>query len=202
MHKSILVALVLVCGCAHHEMHALDVTTTSATIEPRAAASARNDTLESAVGAYQAESADAPGPLPSAAPTDEQVAAVFESAGAAESARALYALGHASNPTVQRFAALVYERMRDARVGLSMLAPAPDVAPPSTDLRAVAGQSLVDFDRVYVGIEKTELAALAQKLDELAPRVSDARIAQRLLELRPLVDTLYAQAFGIQQALR
>ena len=204
MHKSIIVALALACGCAHHEtMRGLDVTTTSATFETRARTAAQSDAFDSAASHYEAERADAPGPLASTSPTDPQIGAIVESATAIESERALYAGSHASAPIVQSFAKLVYDRMREARTALSMIVPAPDYAPPATNaLRAVAGQSLVDFDRVYLGLEKNELGALSQKLDELAPRASDPLLARRLLELRPLVEDLYAQAFEIDRTLR
>ena len=202
MHKSIIVVLALACGCAHHEaMRGLDVTTTSATFQPRT--TAQRDAFDSAAAHYEAEHADAPGPAASTAPTDAQIGALVESATAIESDRALYAGAHAGAPIVQSFAKLVYARMREARVALSMFVPAPDYVPPATtDLRAVAAQSLVDFDRVYLGLEKNELGALSQKLDELAPRVSDPMLARRLLELRPLVEDLYAQAFEIERTLR
>ena len=92
--------------------------------------------------------------------------------------------------------------MRDARARLDLLAPAPDYPVPPSRLEETAGQSFVDFDRVYVDEETRRAVDLRRRVDELLPFVKDVRVVTELMNLRPLLDDLYARGFELGIALR
>ncbi len=202
MHRGIWIATALCVGCAAHaELRPLDdVTTTAATFSGRA--SPPKHTLESAYEDYEAERADAPTPLASTAPSDAQVAAVFETAEAAARARADLARNYARDPRVRALASDVYERMRDARAQLALLVAAPDYPVPPARLEETAGQSFVDFDCVYVDEETRQASHLRRRVDELLPFVTDVRVVEELMNLRPILDDLCARGFELERAMR
>lgn len=200
MRRGILLLAVLTAACAHRELRALDGVTTTAAIYDGSRARASRVDLEDALEASPDVEAR-PSPLPKATPDDARIAAYFEQAAGAAAWRADHAAAHAKNPNVVALARSVHESMREARLALDRLVPAPEVAPEDQELAALAGQSRVDFDRAWVARARRDTAAMLGALDQLVPGVEEPRLKNRLMALRPMLDQLYAAEMALEQSL-
>jgi predicted outer membrane protein len=200
MRPRVLVIVLGLCGAcaAHRQTVGLDVTTTAATVP----GPSTSRVFESAAAAYEAESASRPTELPSAAPTDAQMAARVHAAYSAMIDHASLARTRAKDGRVRDFAHLVYDRMHEADLRLALVHVAP--APPASTgwLDRVAAQSQIDFDTAYLEVQLGETQDLLQMADAIIPATRDAALARQLMELRPKLDDLYVRAFDLEQAIQ
>lgn len=203
MHRSLLLVVVaLSTGCAHRDLYALDVTTTTAAAFEARPASTTTLALEST---YAAAETDGPqsalGVTATTAAPDAQIAALFQSAGVVATSQAELALAHARDPNVRDFAREVDAKMHDLETGLAFLAlaPAPARPAPTIGLVAVAGQPGVDFDRAYLNVQTQALGELVRTLDEALPSLEDVRLRQRLARARRPLLELYDRASALER---
>jgi putative membrane protein len=156
-----------------------------------------------------APEATTPAPL-----NDAQIIAITDAANSAEVDAAKYALSHAKNARVRKFAQMMIDHHGKAKQDqaklVSRLGMSPEESTKLRDLRTSAGdtdrtlKAAPDdmFDKVYIDIQVADHQMVLDALDrDFIPNVQNPELKQALQDFRPKVEQHLNQALEIQKAL-
>jgi putative membrane protein len=164
------------------------------------------------------EAQPAPAEPPAAAPaalTDEQIAAVTDTANDAEVQQAKLAQNNAKNARVKKFAAMMIQDHTQAKQKQKKLLTKLNVVPAdnalATELKTGSTQKLdelktlkgADFDRSYMDAQVEAHQKVLEAFDtRLIPNAKNAELKALLSEIRPKIAAHLEEAKSIQEALR
>ena len=145
---------------------------------------------------------------------DAQIIAITDAANSAEVDAAKYALSHAKNARVRKFAQMMIDHHGKAKQDqaklVSRLGMAPEESTKLRDLRTSSAdtdrtlKAAPDdmFDKVYIDIQVADHQMVLDSLDrEFIPNAQNPELKKSLQDFRPKVEQHLNQALEIQKAL-